>query len=208
MGLKKVNDTTVLHTVSVRDYARDASGLMVQLKDPAPEVRRWAARDLAQFSEAAEALGQRLAVEAEPSVREVLFTSLATVGGPAAVEALLPLLRSEDPTLRNGAIEGLSHLPQEAGQRIDRLLRDPDADVRIFTVNLLGYLQHQQVGAWLVQVLEREADVNVVGAALEVITEIGQTDHLGALEAARRRFADDPFIGFAIDVARARIEAS
>ena len=130
------------------------------------------------------------------------------LGGTAAVDAFLPLLRSEDAALRNGAIEGLACLPDVVGPRISALLQDPDTDVRIFTVNLLGFLRHPQVGAWLGQVLDKESAVNVVGAAVEVLTEVGTPAHLAALDAAAARFASDPFITFAIELARTRIEAA
>lgn len=208
MGLRKANDAAALHPVTERDYPRDARGLMAQLTDPAIDVRRWAARDLAVYPEATEVLGRALAREGNGSVREALFTSLCTLGGTAAVDVLLPLLRSEDAALRNGAIESLAHLPEAAGQRIDALLHDPDADVRIFTVNLLGSLRHARVGPWLNQVLEKDTAINVVAAAVEVITEMGGNEHLPGLEVARKRFASDAFMGFAIDLARTRIEAS
>jgi HEAT repeat protein len=208
MGLKKANDAAVLHPVAQRDYARDMPGLVAQLRDADTSVRRWAARDLAPCPDAARALGSALAAEADSSVREALFTSLSIIGGVDAVDALLPLLRSEDAALRNGAIEGLSHLPEVVGPRIEALLKDADPDVRIFTVNLLGELRHPKVCDWLCQVLEQEAAINVVGAAVEVITEIGRHEHLPALTAAAARFADDPFTAFAIGIARTRIEAS
>ncbi|PXW98010.1 HEAT repeat protein [Sphaerotilus hippei] len=208
MGLKKAKDAAVLHPVTERDYVRDTQGLMAQLQDADSSVRRWAARDLAQCPEAVTALGAALTREIDGSVREALFTSLCTLGGAAAVDALLPLLRSEDANLRNGAIESLAHLPDVVGSRIDQLLQDTDADVRIFTVNLLGELRHARVGHWLQQVLQAETAINVVGAAIEVITEVGTSMHLAPLAAARSRFSDDPFTTFAIDIARTRIEST
>jgi len=121
------------------------------------------------------------------------------------VDAMLPLLRSEDPGLRNGAIEVLAGLPDAVAPHIDRLLHDADSDVRIFTVNLLGDLKHPQVPQWLAQVLLHEPAVNVVGAALEVLAEVGTPASLPALRSAAQRFADDAYIGFAVDVAIVRI---
>ena len=60
---------------------------------------------------------------------------------------------------------------------------------------------------WLAQVLRSEVEVNVVGAALEVLAEVGGPEALEALRAARTRFAADPFIVFAADLALERIEA-
>ena len=119
----------------------------------------------------------------------------------AAVNALLPLLRSEDPTLRNGAIEALATMPELVGPRIERLLHDRDADVRIFTVNLLGELRHAEVPQWLLQVLQGDTEVNVVAAAIEVLAEVGDPSHEAALRQAAGRFTQDPFIGFATEMA-------
>lgn len=207
MALRKSNPTP-LHPVQPRQHPRDLLGLQQQLGDPDPRQRRLAARDLAAFPQATLGLGQALAVETDASVREALFTALASLASEAAVQSLLPLLRSEDASLRNGAIEALAAMPQAVAPCVDGLLQDADPDVRIFTVNLLGELRHASVPAWLVQVLRHETHVNVVAAALEVLAEIGGADELPALRAARQRFDDDAFIQFAADLAISRIEAA
>jgi len=208
MGLRKTSTSTGLRRVEPRDYDRDAAGLIHQLNDPDSGARRWAARDLADFPEAAEALARRLADETDNSVREVICTALTRIGGAAVVEGVEPLLRSEDANLRNSAIEVLSALPQAVGPRIEALLHDEDVDVRIFAVNLLGELKHPEVPDWLKQVLHSDTHVNVVAAAIEVLAEVGSAKALPALQEARKRFADDPFIGFAADLAQQRIEAA
>ncbi len=205
MGLKKQADASVVHPVTTRDYARDLPGLIAQMNDLESAVRRWAARDLGSHPAAAAALGARLVVEADSSVRSALFSSLARLGGDDVVTAVLPLLRSEDPELRNGAIEVLSSLPDAVAPHIDALLRDGDSDVRIFTVNLLGDLHHARLVAWLEHVLLQDATVNVVGAALEVLAEVGTTGSLPALRAVALRFPEDAFISFAVDLAIERI---
>lgn len=209
MALKRSGDSnTALRSVEAREYPRDAHGLVAQLADADPALRRWAARDLAQHPQAAAALCARLAMEPDASVRAVLFSSAAQIGGAAVVQGLVPLLRSEEPALRNGAIEVLAGLPADVAPQIDRLLLDADSDVRIFTVNLLGELRHPQVLRWLAQVLHTEPEVNVVGAALEVLAEVAGHESLPALREAKRRFADHPYIGFSVDLAIERIEAA
>jgi hypothetical protein len=99
-------------------------------------------------------------------------------------------------------------MPEATGPCVSALLADGDADVRIFAVNLLTDLHHPKVPAWLQQVLEQEREVNVVAAAIEVLSEVGDTTHLPALRAVRQRFADHEFIAFAVDMTVARIEAS
>jgi HEAT repeat protein len=208
MGLRKTSSIEPLREVIEREHPRDKAGLIAQLRSANAEQRRWAARDLAEHPDSAATLGAQLAGEAEPSVREALFISLSALNSEAAATALLPLLRSEDAQLRNGAIEALAGMPHAVAPRIDALLHDSDPDVRIFTVNLLGDLRHERVTTWLLQVLRDEVSVNGVAAAVEVLAEVGQPGHLEALRAARRRFADDPFLTFALDVAIERIEAS
>jgi len=208
MGLKKTTEAVGLRRIEPRDYARDGEGLLDQLADPDVSTRRWAARDIADHPQLARALCDRLAQEGDVSVREVMFTTLGQIGGTAVVQGLLPLLRSEDANLRNGAIETLAGMPNDVGPSIDLLLQDNDVDVRIFTVNLLGDLRHPRLPEWLALVLKGDAHVNVVAAALEVTAEVGGGPLLPAVKAARTRFADDPFIGFAADLAQQRIEAA
>ena len=207
MALKKSTDAVVTPPVTARKYERDVAGLLAQLNDADTTLRRWAARDLAAYPDAAAALCARLAQEPDVGVRSALFTSAERLGGSAVVTALLPLLCSEDPGLRNGAIEVLSGLPDAVAPHIDALLADADGDVRIFTVNLLGDLQNPLVPQWLAQVLLHDTAVNVVGAALEVLAEVGTPASLAALRAARQRFADDAYICFAVDLAVERIGA-
>lgn len=208
MGLKRPDGTGTLHEVREREHARDLEGLLAQLHDADAARRRWAARDLAGFPQAVPELGARLHGETDPSVREALFTTLAGHAGEPAVDVLLPLLRSEDAGLRNGAIEALAGMPQAVAPRMQALLHDADPDVRIFTVNLLADLPHADVTRWLASVLHDDAQVNVVAAAIEVLAETGTPAELPVLQAARERFAGDPFIGFAADMAIERIEAA
>lgn len=208
MGLKKTTEGAGLRRIAARDYARDSMGLQEQLLDPDASTRRWAARDCAQHREMAAALCDALTHEQDASVREVMFTSLTQMGGAEVVKGVLPLLRTEDANLRNGAIETLSGLPDAVEGSVDALLQDPDVDVRIFTVNLLGDLRHARIPEWLGHVLKHDAHVNVVAAALEVVAEVGSPTLLSAVKSAKSRFADDPFIGFAADLAQQRIEAA
>jgi HEAT repeat protein len=208
MGLKKTSEAVGLRRIEPRDYARDGQGLLEQLRDPDVSIRRWAARDLVDHPTLARSLCDHLAQESDGSVREVMFTTLGQIGGLLVVQGLLPLLRSEDANLRNGAIETLAGMPSDVGPSVDHLLMDGDVDVRIFTVNLLGDLRHPRLSEWLAQVLKDDAHVNVVAAALEVAAEIGGGPLLPAVKTARSRFADDPFIGFAADLAQQRIEAA
>jgi HEAT repeat protein len=206
MGLRKANDGGVLRRVEAREYPRDADGLALQLQDPDPAVRRWAVRDMTHTPRMAALLCRHLLNEPDHAVRESIFTTLRLAECDEVAKGLVPLLRSEDPGLRNAAIEVLSAMPKVMGPHIERLLMDPDVDVRIFTLNVLNELRHPEVARWVNGVLEHDPHVNVVAAALEVLAESGTTDALSSIAKARQRFAHDAFIGFAADLAQQRIE--
>ena len=206
MGLRKATDGGGLRRVAPREYTRDAEGLAAQLQDPDPSVRRWAVRDLGHLEHMSALLCEHLPREPDHAVREMIFTTLGREGGPVVAAGLVPLLRSEDASLRNSAIELLSGMPEVMGPHIEQLLSDPDADVRIFTLNVLNELKHPEVLRWVGQVLAHDPHINVVAAALEVLAESGTPAALPAIEQARLRFPDDPFIAFAADLAQQRIE--
>lgn len=181
--------------------------LPARLAAPAASVRRAAVRALAETgnADAARALCGRLAVEADGAVREAIFLTLAAIGGDAAVAGLLPLLRDEDPALRNGAIETLQQLPGPVAPRMEALLADPDSDVRIFAVNVAGSLRHPDVERWMLSVLRSERHVNVVAAAIDTLAEVGTEAACDELERIADRFPGDAFLAFTRRTALRRI---
>lgn len=189
-----------------RRTPRDRSGLLHQLEDEAPEIRRWAALDLVAFPDAAAAICARLEREIQPAVREAMFTTLIKIGDDAVVHGLMPLLRSKNAALRNSVIEALQHLPDAVSPHVETMLRDSDPDYRIFTVNILAGLHHPQTPIWLRIVIECDADINVCAAAVEALAEAGVPETIPALSALPGRFGDDPFIRFCTQTAIRRIQ--
>ncbi len=57
----------------------------------------------------------------------------------------------------------------------------------------------------LAGLLDAEIQPNVCGAAVEVLAEVGTTDAVRALRAARIRFASEAFLPLAIDTVLARL---
>lgn len=199
MGLKRTTPAGDAAVSPARPAQRDA--------DSAAE-RREAARELARLPASADTMGMQLLTETDPSVREALFTGLRHQASGEAAAALIRLLSSEDAGLRNGAIEALAAMPEAVAPRMKALLRDPDPDVRIFAVNLLVELKHPDLVMWLVEALAQETQVNVVAAAIDVLAEVGGPEHRSLLKGLTTRFPDDPFIGFAVDMALSRSEAA
>jgi HEAT repeat protein len=143
--------------------------------------------------------------EEDSSVREIILTTLTQLGNAEAVAGLVNCLRSEDASLRNEAIEAMKLLPDEVAPIMGQLLKDPDPDVRIFAVNVLESLRHDQVEEWLNEVINHDAHVNVCAAAVDLLGEVGTLQSLEALNYLKARFPDEPFIRFATDLAIKRI---
>ncbi len=179
--------------------------LAQELQGAEASGRRLAARGLANHPDYWQVLLERLPCETDHSVREALFCSLESLGGQAVVDGLIELLRSDEAHLRNGAIEVLQAQPEFTGQRIDQLLQDTDSDVRIFAIDILQTLVHPRAPQWLRQIFQHEEHPNVLGAAVDRATEIGDPSMREDLLNLRTRVADTPYLVFAIDLALKRI---
>ena len=206
MALKKPHQPPTL-SEDQRHRPRDHEGLVAALADPDPLARRWAARDLAGHPDASQALIERLPAETEPSVTQVILTSLTLIGDETAVTGLTRCLYSEDAMLRNSAIEAMKQLPEEVAPIMGRLLDDPNPDVRIFAVNVLESLRHPQVEDWLIRVIAQDPHINVCATAVDLLGEVGSERAAAALAALKQRFAAEPYIQFAADLALKRIAA-
>jgi HEAT repeat protein len=200
--IKKI--TPPSRAVEDRALVRDCAGLIEQLTDADPAIRRWAARDLLGFPQASAALVARIQAEGELSVREVMLTTLTRLGGPIAVAGLVECLRSDNAQVRNEAIMAMKALPDEVAPIMGGLLLDADPDVRIMAVNILESLRHPKVEEWLIAVIDRDQVVNVCGTAVDLLGELGSPKSHEALERVKLRYADEPYIQFAADLALKR----
>jgi HEAT repeat protein len=204
MGLTRSKPMTGQRPV-IDVQRRNCDQLMAQLVADAPEVRRWAARDLADCHDSAMALLMQLRRESDTSVREVIFTTLIRMGDETTVKGLVQLLREDDAGLRNEAIDALKHMPKTVAKVMHELLEDPESDVRIFAVNILESLRHPDVEIWLIDVIGRDDHVNVCATAVDLLGEVGSPAALLALQHLKARFTEEPYIQFAADLAIKRI---
>ena len=188
-----------------RHLLRGPGRLLEQLNDPSPQVRRWAIRDLSAFPEAVKPLCHHLRTETVDVVREVVFTSLATIGGSEVVECLLPLLRSDDAALRNNSIVVLQGLPEDVEYHMSALMGDENVDVRGFAIDIMNGLNHPRVPEWLAHMLATEDDVNVCSKVVENLSEVGTPEHVPAIKKVLERFPDEPYLRFSVDIAIKRI---
>lgn len=170
---------------------------------------RWsAARAAAELPDATGALAAALPQETDSRVREAMFTSLTRIGTRESAAAMLPMLRSDDAALRTGALDALCSSVLAAHELLPQLLSDPDVDVRILSCELARSLPSAEANRSLSALLDREAEINVCAAAIEVLAEVGNHTALPALERCAQRFPQVPFLTFAIRLATDRITAA
>jgi HEAT repeat protein len=175
------------------------------LRSPSADVRWAAARAAADRPNSVAALAQALGRETDMRVREAIFSALARLATPESVEAVLPYLRSDDASLRTGAVDVLRAVPKLLRTRIVDLLADPDADVRLLSCELARAMDAPEAQTLLLSVVETDKAPNVCAAAIDVLSEIGDAAALPVLARCAARFPDDPFLGFAVKVALERL---
>jgi len=193
----------------LRQRGRDCPSLIQALDDPQPMVRRWAARDLADCHDCAEtvpALLARLPQETDAAVRAIILTTLLKLADARVAQALTDCLRHASPVLCQEIIGTLQQMPQLLAPLIPALLRDQDSALRIVTVNILESLRHSEVEQWLLQVISEDQHVNVCAAAVDLLGEVGSAAARTPLLALRQRFADEPYVAFAADLALRRLD--
>jgi HEAT repeat protein len=178
------------------------------LGSASPEERWTAARAAAGLPDLTAALAAALPQETDTRVREAMFTSLARIGTRDSIVGMLPMLRSNDAALRTGALDALRSSVIATHELLPELLRDPDADVRILSCELARNLPSEEASQILCALLDREAEVNVCAAAIEVLAEVGSPSALPALAQCGQRFAQTPFLTFAMKLATDRITAA
>jgi len=166
---------------------------------------RWSAARAMTNSGDIAALGDALETERDPSVREAILSSLSQIATTASAAAIIPGIRSDDASVRRGALDALISIPRAAAPHLPALLVDADADVRLLSCEIARGLPSDEATRLLSEVLKNDAAVNVCIAAADVLADIGTADALPALDAAEARFPDEGFLSFAIEAARERI---
>ena len=169
--------------------------------------RRAAASALSGDKSALGVLSERLCDETSPEVREAVVQALIGIGSAKVVDLFIECLRGDNATFRREAVFALQQMPKKAGKKIRKLMADADDDVRIMAVDVLQLLTVSDAAAWLRELLATETSPNVIGVAVDRLSEIGGPEDIPALEAAKQRLAHDAYVQFAADHAIARIKA-
>jgi HEAT repeat protein len=128
-------------------------------------------------------------------VQDAADMSLRKIGGKEVVEAIIPLLRSENVATRNLSMDILRQIGSQHVAPIIALLKDDDPDVRIFASDILGATNNYMAVHPLCVAMLHDSEVNVRYQAAVSLGELGKPE---ATEALNNALGSDDWVNFAV----------
>jgi hypothetical protein len=146
----------------------DLNEFAVKLNCADEAERTYAAEDIGYLNapEGVPALVDRLGKEASRAVRDAIFQALIRIEADAAIEGAIGLLESEDPQIRNQAVDVLRRKGAHAVPFLHTVMRDGDKDVRKLVLDILREVQTGDAEDIYAAALS-DPDPNVVMTAVE-----------------------------------------
>jgi HEAT repeat protein len=129
-----------------------------------------------------------------PGVQEAVDAALRKIGGETVLYAVLPFLRVEDSAVRNIAMDLLREIGKCDVVTLTELLRDRDADIRIFGADILGATGSALVVQPLCHSLLRDPETNV---RYQAAVSLGILGFSQATESLGMALKDDEWVQFA-----------
>lgn len=184
----------------------DRSAILSLLADNDPERIREGAQRACQsgMEEAVPAL-IRNASSPNIGVQDAVERALCGIGGPAVFHGLLPLLRSDDATARNIAMNILRTLGATGLPVLQEMLKDDDADMRIFVADILGSTGSAFAVPSLCHALLHDPNVNVRSQAAMSLGALAFPESAPFLSQA---LEDDEWVQFSAIEALVKIKDS
>jgi len=157
--------------------------------------------------------GENNCVEAVPKLAELLTTnhlgiqeavdsSLRKIGGKETVEAVIPLLRSDDAPVRNLSMDILREVGNQDMASLIGLTQDEDPDIRIFVADILGSTNNVLSVEPLCEALLKDPEVNVRYQAAVSLGELGMSEAAPCLNKA---IGDEEWVQYSVIEALTKI---
>lgn len=200
MGLKKSDENQEQSEFEEFDSLRDYINYFYNNGDNF-EAQHYALSKFLNFEEGAEELIEILKDTHQPREVQSFIGVLLEKIDPkdAPIEDILDLLKIEDAFIRNLAINIVQNLGEEIRYYIVKFLFSSDRDLRIFAVNILGDVNFEEARDMMIELIEKEQDINVAMTAVDYLAEIGQEDDIPTLEELKERFNHEDYVVFGVD---------
>lgn len=138
---------------------------------------------------------------------DLVFSNFVnTKKSDADFEAMLQMLKSKNVYLRNMVIKYLQENGSDARTFIKKLMENPDKDLRIFAINILGDVRFEESIEMLRYFIAQEDDINAMMTAIDYLGEIGSDDDIELLEAVKKEHSENPYVVFGVDMAIERLK--
>lgn len=137
-------------------------------------------------------------------VQEAADRALRQIGGEVVVQAVVPLLRSDDAPIRNISMDILREVGAHDLQTLIDMLHDEDPDIRIFMSDILGTSDNRLAVSPLCEALLRDPEVNVRYQAAVSLGELGFAE---AAECLNKAMKDEEWVQFSVIEALSKIGA-
>lgn len=136
-------------------------------------------------------------------VQEAADNALRKIGGKATVQAVVPLLRSDDAPARNLAMDILREVGAQDFPSLVTLLHEDDADIRIYASDILGSTGNQLAADPLCEALLKDPEVNV---RYQAAVSLGNLADADAAKCLNKALADEEWVQYAVIEALAKIK--
>ncbi|MGL1863722.1 MAG: HEAT repeat domain-containing protein [Pseudodesulfovibrio sp.] len=135
-------------------------------------------------------------------IQEAADSSLRKIGGKETVQAVLPLLRSDDAPVRNLSMDILREVGSQDLGSLIRLIQDEDVDIRIFVADILGSTNNLLAVEPLCEALLKDPEVNVRYQAAVSLGELGMEEAASCLNKA---IEDEEWVQYSVIEALTKI---
>jgi HEAT repeat protein len=145
--------------------------------------RTYAAEDIGYLNsaDAVPPLLERLGKEPSRAVREAIFQALTRIDAEAAIEACVRLLESDDPQIRNQAVDVLRRKGAQSIPFLKITMRDGDKDLRKLVLDVLSEV-HAGDSEAIYEAALADQDQNVVITAVENLGRMRATAFRSRIE--------------------------
>ncbi|WP_027186189.1 HEAT repeat domain-containing protein [Desulfovibrio inopinatus] len=135
-------------------------------------------------------------------IQEAVDLALRRIGGKDVVDAVTPLLRSDDPPTRNLSMDILREVGVQDLPSLVKLLHDDDPDVRIFASDILGSTENLLAVEPLCHALLHDPEVNV---RYQAAVSLGELALPQAAKCLNKALKDEEWVQFAVIEAISKI---
>jgi HEAT repeat protein len=162
--------------------------------------RAYAAEDIGYLNtpEGVAALLARLGEESSLAVRDAIFQALIRIDAAEAIEGSIRLLGSEDPQIRNQAVDVLRRKGARSIRFLTTVMRDGDKDMRKLVLDVLSGIQAVDAKAIYTAALA-DGDLNVAITAVENLGRIRAVEFREPIENLLRADSHPMLVGACLE---------